>query len=92
MYTKGQWEITSTLVTCSTQIECDGKRICEVKHFDNFKQDPDDEQGLANAKLIAAAPELLEACERALGVLEDENIFGQARLLLTVAIKKATGQ
>lgn len=43
----------------------------------------------ANAKLVAAAPELLEACERALQVLEQENIFGQARLLLAVAIKKA---
>ena len=42
-----------------------------------------------NAKLIAAAPELLEACERALQVLEQENIFGQARLLLALAIKKA---
>ena len=44
----------------------------------------------ANAKLMAAAPELFEACERALQVLEQENIFGQARLLLAVAIKKAT--
>ncbi len=44
----------------------------------------------ANAKLMAAAPELLEACQRALQVLESENIFGQARLLLAVAIKKAT--
>lgn len=44
----------------------------------------------ANAKLIAAAPELLEACQRALQTLEEENIFGQARLLLTVAINKAT--
>jgi hypothetical protein len=44
----------------------------------------------ANAKLVAAAPELLEACQRALQTLEDNNIFGQARLLLTVAIRKAT--
>ena len=43
-----------------------------------------------NAKLVAAAPDLLEACERALETLENENIFGQARLLLAVAIKKAT--
>lgn len=43
----------------------------------------------ANAKLIAAAPELLEACQRAFQVLESENIFGQARLLLAMAIKKA---
>ena len=44
----------------------------------------------ANAKLISVSPELLEACKRALEVLESENIFGQARLLLTVAIEKAT--
>lgn len=43
----------------------------------------------ANAKLVAAAPQLFEACERALEILEQENIFGQARLLLAVAIKKA---
>lgn len=47
------------------------------------------EEREANNKLIAAAPELLEACERALKVLEQENIFGQARLLLAQAIKKA---
>lgn len=44
----------------------------------------------ANAKLIAAAPDLLEACIRSLQVLGEENIFGQARLLLVLAIKKAT--
>ena len=33
--------------------------------------------------------EFIEACERALEILEQENIFGQARLLLAVAIKKA---
>ena len=49
----------------------------------------DFEETEANAKLIAAAPELLEACQRALQVLDSENIFGQARLLLAVAIKKA---
>lgn len=44
----------------------------------------------ANAKLVAAAPELLEACQRALQVLDELNIYGQARLLLTSAINKAT--
>jgi hypothetical protein len=43
----------------------------------------------ANAKLVSTAPELLEACQRALEVFESENITGQARLLLAVAIKKA---
>lgn len=43
----------------------------------------------ANAKLVSVAPELLEACQEALKVFESEQIFGQARLLLAVAIKKA---
>lgn len=87
--TQGKWEIGKTLPDHETDVVCNGKRICEVKHYKTFKTDPNYEQGIANAKLIAAAPELLEACERALEVLDQENIFCQARLLLAVAIKKA---
>lgn len=88
-FTKGEWEIGKSLPDHETDVVCNGKRICEVKHYKTFKSDPNYKQGIANAKLIAAAPELFEACERALEILEQENIFGQARLLLAVAIKKA---
>lgn len=88
-FTQGKWEIGKILSDNETDVVCNGKRICVVKHYKTFKTDPNYEQGIANAKLIAAAPELLEACERALEILEEENIFGQARLLLAVAIKKA---
>ena len=63
------------------------------KHNDSTEESehPELETAIANAKLISATPELLEACQKALQVLESENIFGQARLLLAVAIKKAIG-
>ena len=57
----------------------------------------DGEQDEANAKLIAAAPELLFACKAALAGLKDPDFdcyFG-AELLETViesAIEKATGK
>ena len=46
----------------------------------------------ANANLISAAPDLFEACERALQVLNDENIWGQSRLLIVAAMRKAIGK
>ena len=44
----------------------------------------------ADATLISAAPELLEAAIRAYEILEANDIKGQALLLLAIAIKKAT--
>jgi len=88
-FTQGKWEIGKSLPDHETDIVCNGKRICEVKHYKTFKSDPNYKQGIANAKLIAAAPELLEACDAALSLLECENIHGKARLLLEGAIKKA---
>jgi hypothetical protein len=50
---------------------------------------PDEEQ---NCKLIAAAPELLAACELALKRYESEQLFGPDRNELERAIKKAKGE
>lgn len=101
-FTKGEWNLPH-LATKKNEHDCDCGYILNEQyegaiatvHFTsksrNFGHDnPPLEEAIANAKLICAAPELLEACERALQVLESENIFGQARLLLAVAIKKAT--
>ena len=52
-----------------------------------------DDESRANACLIAAAPELLEACRRAKSLLEDEGYQWSATLiLLTQAIAKAEGE
>lgn len=60
---------------------------------------PNLEESLANAKLIAAAPELLEACRSAKRLLEDleaaEVIIsrdGKVYSEIVEAIKKATGE
>jgi hypothetical protein len=51
------------------------------------------EEAIANARLIAAAPELLEACEEALGTLNGAEIAlpGYVVSALERAIAKATG-
>lgn len=81
-FTKGEWINLGYRVDVDIADGLSG--ICEMSDW------MPEEQMEANAKLIAAAPELLEACEKALDTLENENIFGQVRLLLAVAIKKAT--
>ena len=62
--TQGEWKIKNTISDLATNI-CVGKtRIAEVKHYfgEGFPDDPKKEEGTANAKLIAASPDLLKAC------------------------------
>jgi hypothetical protein len=60
------------------------QQVAEVNpHFDAWE---------ANARLIAAAPELLEACGLALQRLQFYEIYGPARNACEAAIKKATGE
>ena len=51
--------------------------------------------GIANARLIAAAPELFEACTLAMDVMNNEDATGldlyECRLILTRACTKAMG-
>ena len=42
--------------------------------------------------LIAAAPDMLEACEGALKTFEDWGLYGPEKLALIEAIKKARGE
>jgi hypothetical protein len=87
-HTPGPWKITPRLTSkevYSLDIYCDNKTLAEVKgkHYqiDNNICD-------ANAKLIAAAPELLEACIEA----EKHHQGGHSEIgfKLREAIKKAT--
>jgi len=62
--TKGEWKVTKSN-THESKVATDKYRIAGVKHY--YKQinhvllEPSKEEGQANAQLIAAAPELLEA-------------------------------
>ena len=68
--------------------------ICEIDSSIDFDDDASRETAVANAHLIAAAPELLEALKNTLHVLElycedfEKEIRNQARS----AIFKATGE
>lgn len=88
MHTKGNWEIGRSLADLETDIICRGKRICEVKHYKSFKSDPNYKQGIANAKLIAAAPDMLDALQNLEN--DDNSIPEHAWELVKAAIAKAT--
>jgi hypothetical protein len=47
---------------------------------------------LADAKLIAAAPELLAACELVLLDMDSWGIYGPGRMAIENLIKKAKGE
>lgn len=64
MYTKGKWEVSEH------HIMSGNKFLATIHHFVG------DTEGHANARLIAAAPELLEACQAGANALKD--ILGAA--------------
>lgn len=107
--TKGTW-ISELGYEKETTIKCGEKRIAEVKHYNDgsgdwSRDDPFKEEGQANAKLIATAPEMLEQIKESLSVItwymdntkpEDNqhsdffNIGMNQRQVLEDLIKKAT--
>ena len=86
-HTKGPWKNRYDEFESST-IHTDEIDICEVLHQGEYE-----EEGLANANLIAAAPELLEACESVLNKLRDVGHYDtiKAANILQNAINKAEG-
>ena len=88
MHTKGNWEIGTSLADQETDITCRGKRICEVKHYKSFKSDVNYSEGIANARLIAAAPDMLDALQNLEN--DDNSIPEHAWKLVKDAIAKAT--
>ncbi len=94
-HTKGPWLLAEThaytRVVRSKNAELGIAGVEEWKTESKEKQ----EEAKANAKLIAAAPELLSACREALADLEDStlSLFDDVKLTiveLKAAINKAT--
>ncbi len=70
-YTKGEWEVSPNKHSGSsvkTMVRTkDDIAICDIYGGSGLKE------ALANARLIAAAPELLEACKHLVSILGDED-------------------
>jgi len=90
-FTKGEWSIADDFSHFETTIMCGDTRIAEVKHFTDFENDPSINEGRANAKLIAAAPDLLLACNELLELLKFHGYTRSTEIYQAQeAIKKAT--
>jgi hypothetical protein len=87
-HTPGPWAMDDN---CPLVIvDKDGSSIGEMSAGDPFI--PDDQQ-LANARLVCAAPDLLEACEAALNLMGDLGVGSDSptKELVWKAICKARG-
>lgn len=93
-FTKGQWVIDSDFIT----VEVDGidEVVCDLDPIDVYPTvyQRSEEEKDANAKLIAAAPDMLEALESFVYEIEKTrsgyNILEESYHLAKEAIKKAT--
>lgn len=92
-HTKGEWSVKSfsdsRVIVKHVIHSSNGDTICKVMRDDN----DDSEAELANAKLIAAAPELLEALNSLISEIDDAVMptsSNEAISKAKAAIKKAT--
>ena len=89
-FTKGKWEITDAR---HDVVNCNNLIIALVYDGVNrFTQMEDKNKVIANAKLIAAAPELLNACINSAKTLISIGVTMEADIMIELenAIKKAT--
>lgn len=89
-HTKGPWEVLDGAILCENVNQYGNFFIASVSRGDNSMTEEDK----ANARLIAAAPDLLTACREALdelvGMICDTNT--DRFQYLADAIKKAEGE
>jgi hypothetical protein len=89
-HTPGPWKISTSRIKKQLQwaeVVVDGHCVADIPvDFVAI----DEAETMANAKLIAAAPELLEALELAVELLKGHEISKQDHQQLLNAIKKAT--
>lgn len=98
--TKGEWLIKTSSTGLFTTIFTDESRVAEAGHYGEQihpdRLEPSKEEGIANAKLIAASPILLEALLQLIdpltGLVYDNvaNYIGKERAFkIDEAIRKA---
>ena len=83
-HTKGPWAVSSSTLIVNSEAQIVANTIPVVVPG----LDIPIKEAIANARLIAAAPELLQACREALIIVEDESYTDEIEMLKT-AIKKA---
>lgn len=89
-HTPGPWRIEGERL--KTAISGGHKHVAMVNYFDCGRGDPrsiSKEEHEANARLIAAAPDLLEACEAALACMRTQENIDETYQQLTSAIRLA---
>ena len=99
-HTPAPWEIRDK--NCNPYIEKDGYEICQLFRTaflnDDYTEDIEFENAQANARLIAAAPELLEALDSLYAslmfndVLKTHPKVNEAMIMANSAIAKAKGE
>ncbi len=92
--TKGEWNAINQH-SFETKINCGDIRIAQAKHYntgedDGFMNDPKPEEGQANAKLIAAAPDLLRELINMVQCLDTQSLRDRDVHSAKIAIEKAT--
>lgn len=94
-HTQGPWKIID--INYHPYIEKDGFEVCQLFRTaflnDDYSEDIEFENAKANANLIAAAPELLEALEQLLDCVINPDNFD--RIVISdaqKAISKAKGE
>lgn len=87
-HTSGPWSIVKAYPQGKSRIDIKAGSLCKIARIFHQPAAYD-----ANARLIAAAPELLEACEYVLRELQLKwpSFHGDIKAELEVAIAKATG-
>lgn len=89
-HTPGKWNLW-TFVSGDWQVFSDDGGVIAARSS-SYGRDGDEMH--ANGRLVAAAPDLLEACKAALAwrALDGDGISDPTRLALIAAVKKAEGR
>lgn len=92
-HTQGTWEIRSNKIFLKDTYKSIAI-VCVQNNFDIAKfKAIEDTEAIANAQLIAAAPELLEACNELISLLRYHGYYYSSEInKAETAIKKAIGE